>query len=110
MKFLLKCASLFLCSMHLAFAAVNLNTASQQELETIKGIGKEKAKNIIEYRNQNGPFQSIQDLQNVKGFGEKSVEKLKNDLILNENENNHLNQNENKKENKQENKQENKKE
>ena len=66
--------------MNLAFAAVNLNTATQAELESLKGVGPAKAKSIIEYREQNAAFQSVDDLKKVKGFGEKSVESLKNDL------------------------------
>jgi len=65
-----------------AFAAVNINTATQQELETLKGIGPVKAKAIIDYRAKNGPFKSQADLANVPGIGEKTVEKLKADLAV----------------------------
>lgn len=65
-----------------AFAAVNVNTASQQELETLKGIGPVKAKAIVDYRSKNGPFKSPADLVNVPGIGEKTVEKLKPDLAF----------------------------
>ncbi|GAB4126780.1 MAG: hypothetical protein Fur0040_09500 [Sideroxydans sp.] len=60
-----------------ALAAVNINTASEQELRTIKGIGPEKARAIVEYRDAYGPFKQVEDLRNVKGFGEKSVARLK---------------------------------
>ncbi len=63
-----------------AFAAVNANTASQQELESLKGIGPVKAKAIIDYRTKNGPFKSYADLENVPGIGAKTLEKLKADL------------------------------
>lgn len=84
MKSLLKIIALFFAGANFAFAAVNLNTATQAELETLKGVGPTKAKSIIEYREQNGAFQSVDDLKKVKGFGEKSVELLKNDLHVGE--------------------------
>jgi len=60
-----------------ALAAVNLNTATQAELEAVKGIGPGKAKAIIAHREKNGPFKSVDDLAGVKGFGKASVAKLK---------------------------------
>ncbi len=65
-----------------AFAAVDLNTATVDELQSVKGIGAKKAQAIVEYRQANGPFKSVNDLQNVKGFGEKSVKKLKKDVTV----------------------------
>ena len=84
MQFVAKFLGAVLVSVNVAFAAVNLNTASQAELESLKGVGPAKAKSIIEYREQNGAFQSVDDLKKVKGFGEKSVENLKNDLHVGE--------------------------
>lgn len=65
-----------------AFAAVDLNTASQQELESVKGIGPAKSKAILEYRAKNGPFKSVDDLAKVPGFGEKSVAGMKAELAV----------------------------
>ncbi|HEX8979662.1 MAG TPA: helix-hairpin-helix domain-containing protein [Parasulfuritortus sp.] len=65
-----------------AFAAVNLNTATQAELEAVKGIGPAKAKAILTYREQNGPFKSLDDLAKVKGFGKASANKLKGQLTV----------------------------
>ncbi len=66
----------------LASAVVDLNAATQTELETLKGIGPAKAKAIIDYRDKNGPFKSVDDLDNVKGFGKKSVDKLRPDITV----------------------------
>lgn len=52
----------------LAFA-VDINTASQKELEAVKGIGPAKAKAIVDYRKKNGNFKSLDDLKSVPGFG-----------------------------------------
>ncbi len=64
------------------YAAVNLNTATQQQLEEVKGIGPSKAKAIVEYRNKNGQFKSVDDLDKVKGFGKKSIDKLRSDVSV----------------------------
>lgn len=65
-----------------AWATVDLNTASQSELETVKGIGPAKAQAIIEYRKKNGGFKSVDDLDNVKGFGKKSVDNLRKEVSV----------------------------
>lgn len=59
---------------------ININTAGPEELDTLPGIGPSLAQRIIEYRQQHGPFRSIEDLQNVPGIGDKRWETLK-DLI-----------------------------
>ncbi|HOB19138.1 MAG TPA: helix-hairpin-helix domain-containing protein [Candidatus Atribacteria bacterium] len=59
---------------------VNINTADQKTLETLPGIGPVKARNIIKYREENGPFKSIEEIMNVSGIGEKTFEGLK-DMI-----------------------------
>jgi competence protein ComEA len=59
-------------------AAVNLNTATVEQLTALPGIGERTAKQIIEYRQKNGPFKKAEDLMNVKGIGEKSFLRLKN--------------------------------
>ena len=65
-----------------AFAAVNLNTASQEELETLKGVGPSKAQAILEYRKKNGSFKTVEDLNNVPGFGDKTVAALKSQVSV----------------------------
>jgi competence protein ComEA len=63
-------------------AAVNINTATQSELEAVKGLGPAKAQAIISYREANGGFKSLDDLDKVKGFGKTSVDKLKGELSV----------------------------
>ncbi|RXY98456.1 helix-hairpin-helix domain-containing protein [Fictibacillus sp. S7] len=58
-------------------AAVNINTANDQELQTITGIGPSKAKAIITFREENGGFKTVDDLLNVPGIGEKSLENMR---------------------------------
>ena len=65
-----------------AFAVVDLNTATQAELEAVKGIGPNKAKSIIDHRDKYGPFKSVEELAKVKGFGKASVTKLKNEFSV----------------------------
>ena len=65
-----------------AFAAVNINTATQSELEAIRGLGPAKAKAIISYRDANGGFKSLDELDKVKGFGKASIEKLQSELSV----------------------------
>ncbi|WP_256992545.1 helix-hairpin-helix domain-containing protein [Paenibacillus sp. XY044] len=56
---------------------INVNTAGLSELTGLPGIGEAKAKAILEYRDQHGPFKSVADLDKVKGIGPKMLEKMK---------------------------------
>ncbi|MBD5166296.1 MAG: helix-hairpin-helix domain-containing protein [Helicobacter sp.] len=71
----------FLCLCAMGFAAVNINTASKDELATLKGIGAKKAEAIIDYRDKHGKFQNIDDLKKVNGIGEKLFESIKADIV-----------------------------
>jgi len=56
---------------------VNINTASAAELATLKGIGPAKAQAIVEHREKNGQFKSVDDLKLVRGIGDKMLEQLR---------------------------------
>lgn len=80
-KSLLALLALFVFS-GMAMATVNLNTATKDKLEAVKGIGPQKAAAIIAYREKNGPFKTVDDLKNVTGFGDKSVANMRSDLTV----------------------------
>lgn len=61
-------------------AKVDVNTATAEELQAVKGIGPKKAEEIVKHRTANGPFKSVDDLANVKGIGEATVEKIKDQI------------------------------
>lgn len=61
---------------------ISLNEASIEELQTLPGIGESKAKDIIEYRETNGKFETIEDIQNVSGVGEKLFAKIKDYITI----------------------------
>jgi len=62
-------------------ALVNINTATASELETLPGVGEVTARRIIEYREVNGPFETIEEIQNVSGIGPKTFEGMR-ELIV----------------------------
>ncbi|SDC47369.1 competence protein ComEA [Priestia aryabhattai B8W22] len=61
---------------------VNINTANTDELQTLNGIGPSKASAIVSYREENGLFQTVEDLGQVSGIGDKSLEKIKAQITL----------------------------
>ena len=63
-------------------AMVNLNTATQNELESLPGIGAKVAARIVEHRQKKGPLKKIEELMNVQGIGEKSFLKLRAQLTV----------------------------
>lgn len=65
-----------------AYTKVNINTATAEELETLKGIGPAKARAIVAYRDANGPFSSVEELTNVSGIGEKTLANIIDDITV----------------------------
>ena len=65
-----------------ATGKVNLNTATLEDLKTLKGVGDSKAQAILDDRNENGPFSSIEDLTRVSGIGQKTFESLKDQITV----------------------------
>jgi competence protein ComEA len=65
-----------------AYAAVDINTASQADLENVKGFGPVKAKAIIDYREKHGHFKSIEELDNVSGIGPGTISKVRKTLSV----------------------------
>jgi competence protein ComEA len=61
---------------------ININTASQAELESLPGIGPVIAQRIIDYRKKNGPFKRKEDIQKVKGIGPKTFADLKDKITI----------------------------
>ena len=61
---------------------ININTADETTLQTLDGIGETKAKAIIEYRNKNGNFKTIEDIKNVSGIGDSVYEKIKDNITV----------------------------
>ena len=65
-----------------AKAMVNLNTASKEELMTLRGIGESRAEDIIHYREAFGGFRSIEDIMNVSGIKNAAFEKIKDSITV----------------------------
>ena len=61
---------------------LNINTASATDLETLSGIGEVLAATIVEYRDQNGPFASVDDLEDVSGIGPATLEEIRDQVTV----------------------------
>jgi comEA protein len=61
---------------------INLNTATAEQLQKLPGVGPKVAARIVEYRQKNGPFKKTEELMNVRGIGEKSFLKLKDQITV----------------------------
>ena len=66
----------------LAIAAVNINSATKEQLESLNGIGPVKAQAIIDYRKKHGPFKSLEDVKKVDGIGDATFDKIRKDIAL----------------------------
>jgi competence protein ComEA len=65
-----------------AAAAVNVNTATKDELVALPGIGPAKAQAILDHRNQHGPFRSVDEVRKVKGIGEKLFLQIRGEIVV----------------------------
>jgi competence protein ComEA len=61
---------------------ININTASATEFETLSGIGEVLAGAIVDYRTENGPFTSVDDLENVSGIGPATLEEIRDQVTV----------------------------
>lgn len=61
---------------------VNINTASETELQILNGIGASTAKKIVDYRNQNGDFNTVEEIMNVSGIGQSKFDSIKDDITV----------------------------
>ena len=80
-RFLMFAASCLLWA-GLALAQVNINTATREELDSLKGIGEARASAIIKYREENGPFKSVGELKNIPNFPDSLVGKLRHKITV----------------------------
>src|SRR5262245_39625994 len=80
MKKLLLAWVIWLAIYGIAIAAVNINTATNEELNSLKGIGEKRTQDIIDYRTKNGPFKSVDDLEKVPGIGPGTMKQIRSEL------------------------------
>ncbi len=74
---------LSLCAFNAIAAPVNINNADAKTIsDALTNIGLKKAEAIVKYRTEKGAFNKVEDLTNVAGIGEKTIEKNKNDILL----------------------------
>lgn len=82
MRKLLLALALWFAFAGAALAAVNINTATKEELVTLKGIGDKKAQAIIDYRKKNGDFKNVDDLEKVDGIGPGTMKQIRAQLTV----------------------------
>jgi competence protein ComEA len=72
----------FFVASSFAFARLNVNTATQAELEALKDLGPVKAKLIVDYRQKHGDFKTLKDLKKVPGVGASTIDKIKREVTV----------------------------
>ncbi len=82
MKKLLLVLAMWLAIVGAAFAQININTATKDQLDGLKGIGPTKAQAIIDYRTKNGPFKTVDDLQKVNGIGPATMKDIRGNISV----------------------------
>jgi competence protein ComEA len=80
MKKLLLAFALWFAISGVALAVVNINTATKEELTTLKGVGEKRAQEIINYRTKNGPFKTVDDLDKVPGIGPGIMKQIRSEI------------------------------
>jgi competence protein ComEA len=82
MKKLLLVLAMWLAIVGAAFAQININTATKEQLDGLKGIGPTKAQAIIDHRTKNGPFKTVDDLEKVNGIGPGTMKDLRDKVTV----------------------------
>jgi competence protein ComEA len=82
MKKLLLALVMWFAIYGVVMAAVNINTATKEELTTLQGIGEKRAQDIIDYRTKNGPFKSMDDLEKVPGIGPGRMKQIRSQISV----------------------------
>ncbi|MBI1997455.1 MAG: helix-hairpin-helix domain-containing protein [Deltaproteobacteria bacterium] len=80
MKRLLLAFAMWFAISGVALAVVNINTATKEELMTLKGVGEKRAEEIINYRTKNGPFKTVDDLEKVPGIGPGIMKQIRSEV------------------------------
>jgi len=80
---------LLMASPVLAGDKINVNTATVEQLQSVKGIGPKTAQAIVAYRSDHGDFKSVDELEDVKGIGEKKLDKIDDHLTVAKKKENH---------------------
>lgn len=82
MKKLLMALAMWFALSGAALAVVNINTATKEELTTLKGVGNKRAQEIIDYRKKNGNFKSVDDLEKVPGIGPGLMKQIRSEVTV----------------------------
>jgi len=80
MKRLLLAFAMWFAISGVALAVVNINTATKEELTSLKGVGEKRAQEIINYRTKNGPFKTVDDLEKVPGIGPGIMKQIRSEV------------------------------
>lgn len=80
MKRLLLAFAMWFAMSGVALAVVNINTATKEELTSLKGVGEKRAQEIINYRTKNGPFKTVDDLDKVPGIGPGIMKQIRSEI------------------------------
>ncbi len=81
-KILILMVAMLFFTVNIAMAAMNINTASKEDLASLSGIGEKKAEAIIDYRKAHGDFKNSEDLMKVKGIGPKIYQAILKEVTL----------------------------